>query len=161
MRINTLLAVLSAVVFSVVLFGCKEQTAEIGKKAPDIAAFDLQGNQAELNRFRGKTLLMSFWSGTCGVCVAELKTLEKMAGEYPGKVEIVAINIDGENADIQSLLTKQKISLPVLKDQLKITGERYGVTGTPTSFVISPEGNIQAKYEGLIPEETLQKLFKG
>lgn len=161
MRINSLLSLLSTVVFSVVLFGCKEQTAEIGKPAPDIAAFDLQGNKAELNRFRGKTLLMSFWSGTCGVCMAELKSLEKLAVEYPGKVEILAINIDGENADTQAVLAKRKIRLPVLKDQMKITGERYGVMGTPTSFIISPEGNIQAKYEGLIPEETLQTLFKG
>lgn len=161
MRINSLLSVLSAVVFSVVLSGCKEQTAEIGKKAPDIAVFDLQGNKTELNRFRGKTLLMSFWSGTCGVCVAELKSLEKMATEYPDKVEILAINIDGESADTQAVVSKQKIGLPVLKDQMKITGERYGVTGTPTSFIISPEGNIQAKYEGLIPEEVLHTLFKG
>ncbi|ABR75021.1 thioredoxin [Actinobacillus succinogenes] len=161
MRIKSLFPVLSAVVFSAILFGCKEQTAEIGKQAPDIAVFDLQGNKTELNQFHGKTLLMSFWSGNCGVCVAELKSLEKMAAEYPDKVEILAINIDGENADTQAVVIKQKIGLPVLKDQMKITGERYGVTGTPTSFVISPEGNIQAKYEGLIPEQTLQKLFKG
>ncbi|RKW36785.1 MAG: TlpA family protein disulfide reductase, partial [Moraxella sp.] len=50
---------------------------------------------------------------------------------------------------------------PVIKDQMKITAERYQLMGTPTSFVINPEGKIQAKYEGAIPSNDLDKLFKG
>ena len=158
---NKLFRTLSAVVFALVLSACHEQRAEIGKTAPELAAFDLQGNKAELNQWQGKNVLLTFWSGTCGVCVAELGELDKMAQQHPNKVQILAINVDGENADTQAIIEKRKIHLPVLKDQLKMTGERYGVIGTPTSFIIDRQGKIQAKFEGLIPKDELQKLFNG
>ena len=158
---NRLRCAISAVIFSLCLVACKEQTAEIGKAAPDFATFDLQGNKVELSQWEGKKLLVSFWSETCGICIAELTELDKMAQTYPEQVQVIAINIDGEYANTQAIIEKRKIHLPVLKDQLKMTGERYGVIGTPTSFVIDQQGNIQAKFEGLIPKDELQKIFNG
>jgi len=86
---------------------------------------------------------------------------EKLAEENPGKVSLIAINVDGDKMDTKAIVAKRELHLPVIKDQMKITAERYQLMGTPTSFVISPEGNIQAKYEGAIPEDDLTKLFKG
>jgi len=42
---------------------------------------------------------------------------------------------------------------------MKITAERYQLVGTPTSFVIDPSGKVIYKFEGLLPEEELQRLF--
>ncbi|WP_109078508.1 TlpA family protein disulfide reductase [Aggregatibacter kilianii] len=148
---------ISAVVFFSV--SCKEETAQIGQPAPEIAAFDLQGNKAELSDWRGKTLLINFWSETCGACIVELKTLQQWAEKYPNHVQLVAMNIDGENADTQAIVSKRQLSLPVFKDQMKITAERYQLVGTPTSFVIAPNGKLLHKFEGLLSENDLQQLF--
>ena len=113
------LLAISAVIFGSV--SCKDEVAAIGQKAPDIAAYDLQGKEVKLDDWKG-TRLLTFWSETCGRCVAELKEFEKLAEANPDKVQLI---------------------------------------GTTTSFVITPEGNIQAKYEGAIPAEDLDKLFKG
>ena len=59
------------------------------------------------------------------------------------------------------MVEKRQLTLPVIKDQLKITAERYQLVGTPTSFVIDSDGKIQAKYEGAIPPAELDKLFAG
>ncbi len=141
MRTNKLLKLvaISAVIFGAV--SCKDEIASVGQKAPDIAAYDLQGNPANLENWKGTRLLI-FWSETCGRCIAELKEFEKLAEENPGKVSLIAINVDSDKMDTKAV-------------------ERYQLIGTPTSFVISPEGNIQAKYEGKIPEDDLTKLFKG
>ena len=146
-----------------VIFGsvsCKDEVAAIGQKAPDIAAYDLQGKEVKLDDWKG-TRLLTFWSETCGRCVAELKEFEKLAEANPNKVQLIAINVDGDKVDTRAVVAKRQLTLPVIKDQLKITAERYQLIGTPTSFVITPEGNIQAKYEGAIPAEDLDKLFKG
>lgn len=45
-------------------------------------------------------------------------------------------------------MDKHEFHLPVIKEQMKITAERYQLIGTQTSFVISSRGKIQAKYEG-------------
>ena len=152
------LLTISAVIFGSV--SCKDEVAAIGQKAPDIAAYDLQGKEVKLDDWKG-TRLLTFWSETCGRCVAELKEFEKLAEENPGKVSLIAINVDSDKMDTKAVVAKRELHLPVIKDQIKITAERYQLIGTPTSFVISPEGNIQAKYEGKIPEDDLTKLFKG
>ncbi|AKD41270.1 TPA: TlpA family protein disulfide reductase [Pasteurella multocida] len=142
--------------------GCKEDIAVIGKQAPEIAVFDLAGTQRSLNEGKGKTILLNFWSETCGVCIAELKTFEQLLQSYPqNNLHIIAINVDGDKADTQALVKKREISLLVVKDQLKITAERYQLVGTPTSFVIDPEGKILYKFEGLIPAQDLHLFFKG
>ncbi|MDU5698119.1 MAG: TlpA disulfide reductase family protein [Haemophilus parainfluenzae] len=140
------LLAISAVIFGSV--SCKDEVAAIGQKAPDIAAYDLQGKEVKLDDWKG-TRLLTFWSETCGRCV------------NPNKVQLIAINVDGDKVDTKAVVVKRQLTLPVIKDQLKITAERYQLIGTPTSFVITPEGNIQAKYEGAIPAADLDKLFKG
>ena len=148
---------ISAVVFFSV--SCKEESAQIGQPAPEIAAFDLQGNKASLSDWQGKTVLINFWSETCGACITELRTLQQWAEKYPNQVQLVAMNIDGEKADTQAIVTKRQLTLPIFKDQMKITAERYQLVGTPTSFVIDPSGKVIYKFEGLLPEEELQHLF--
>ena len=148
---------ISAVVFFSV--SCKEESVQIGQPAPEIAAFDLQGNKASLSDWQGKTVLINFWSETCGACIAELRTLQQWAEKYPNQVQLVAMNIDSEKADTQAIVTKRQLTLPIFKDQMKITAERYQLVGTPTSFVIDPSGKVIYKFEGLLPEEELQRLF--
>lgn len=149
---------ISAVIFGTV--SCNDDTAAIGKPAPALAAYDLQGNPAELNQWQG-TRLLTFWSETCGMCVAELKALEQMAENSPNAIQLIAINVDGDKADTQAVVIKRDLHSAVIKDQMKITAERYQLVGTPTTFVIDEKGNIQAKYEGKIPQADLDKLFKG
>lgn len=89
--------------------GCKEDIAVIGKQAPEIAVFDLVGTQRSLNEGKGKTILLNFWSETCGVCIAELKTFEQLLQSYPqNNLHIIAINVDGDKADTQALVKKEK-----------------------------------------------------
>ena len=148
---------ISAVIFFSV--SCKEESVQIGQPAPEIAAFDLQGNKASLSDWQGKTVLINFWSETCGACIAELRTLQQWVEKYPNQVQLVAMNIDGEKTDTQAIVTKRQLTLPIFKDQMKITAERYQLVGTPTSFVIDPSGKVIYKFEGLLPEEELQRLF--
>ncbi|MGC7590109.1 TlpA family protein disulfide reductase [Bisgaard Taxon 46] len=166
MKIKSFLTVLlhfcllSAVSFS--LISCKDESAEIGQPAPEIAAFDLQGNTVSLAQYKGKTTILNFWSETCGMCIAELKQFEQLMKQYPThNLHIIAINIDGEQAKTQDVVNKREITLPIVKDQLKITAERYKLIGTPSSFVIDPEGKILYKFESLIPDDFLHLLFQG
>lgn len=147
---------LSAVIFSTV--SCKEEKATLGHIAPELAAYDLQGKQVNLKDWQG-TRLLTFWSETCGHCMAELKTFEQLNEAYPNKVRLIAINVDGENMDTNAVVAKHQLTQSVIKDQMKITAERYQLVGTPTSFIIDDKGYIQAKFEGKIPQQELEKLF--
>ncbi|TCP92202.1 thiol-disulfide isomerase/thioredoxin [Cricetibacter osteomyelitidis] len=159
MKLNKILTALLLSAVSLGLISCNDQTAQVGKPAPELAAFDLQGNAVSLENIKGNTTLLIFWSETCGICVAELKEFQQMAEKHPNKIKLLAINVDGEKADTQAVVNKRHLTLPVVKDQLKITAERYQLQGTPTSFLIGADGIIQQKFEGKIEKNELEHLF--
>ncbi|OOF44547.1 thioredoxin [Rodentibacter trehalosifermentans] len=148
---------ISAVIFNTL--SCKEEKATVGHIAPELAAYDLQGNPVSLKDWQG-TRLLTFWSETCGHCMAELKAFEQLNAAYPNQVQLIAINVDGEKRDTNAVVAKHQLTQSVIKDQMNITAERYQLIGTPTSFIIDGKGYIQAKFEGKIGQETLDKLFK-
>lgn len=147
---------LSAVSF--LMISCKEETAKIGKQAPTLAAFDLIGNPLSLPH-SNIPLILTFWSESCSVCLAELQQFSKLSQQYPDKLQLLAINIDGEKADTAKTVDKYQLTMPIGKDQLHISAERYQVIGTPTSFLIQ-QGKILAKYEGLIPSQEITTLLR-
>lgn len=153
------LILLSMVVLGLV--SCKEEIAKVGGPAPALAVYNLQDKPVSLSDFPHKTILINFWSQSCGMCIVELQTLQKFEKKYPNSVQVIAINTDGDKGDIPAVMKKRHISLLVVKDQMKITAERYKLVGTPTSYVINPEGKIIYKFESIIPENDLEKIFKG
>ncbi|WP_058910065.1 TlpA family protein disulfide reductase [Entomohabitans teleogrylli] len=141
------------------LSGCKEEKLAIGETAPALAAFDLRGQEASLQRWQGKGVYLNFWSANCGGCLAEMDSLETLSKQWGDKVVVVAVNTDPPAVNIDALLAKHQISYPVVRDQLNITQERYQVIGTPTSFLIDGQGRVLAMHQGMRKPAALQETF--
>lgn len=142
------------------LAGCKEERVSIGGKAPALAAFDLQGHAAELAQWRGKPVYLTFWSSDCGGCAADMRTLQQLTDAYGDRLVVVAINTDPEQTDIGPFIATLRLSYPVVRDQMGITKERYQVKGTPTSFLLNPDGTVVEAHQGLRGETALTAMFK-
>ncbi len=154
---------LKSLIFAVSYFllsACNEQQATIGQPAPELAVFSLSGEKIKLQDVvQHKPLFITFWSETCGGCIAEMLELQRLQQIHPHTLDFLAINIDGKEADTAAVAQQRGITLPVVKDQLGITVERYQVIGTPTSFLISADGILQQKMEGF-DHESIEKLFE-
>ena len=122
--------------------------ATITGLAPDIELYDLSGKKVRLSDFRGKAVLLNFWSVSCPACLIELRSLESLAQQLSGKpFALLAITSDSRRV-IKEFLQKTELKLPVYFDT---TGEaylRYGVMFLPTSFVIDPQGRLVDKVFG-------------
>lgn len=139
---------------------CQEQQAVIGEKAPDITAFNLKGEQVHLDVANNKIGLLTFWSESCGVCIAELKQLQSFEQQHPQQIKIIAINIDGEGADTAAVVKKHNLDqVLVVKDQLKITADKYHLVGTPTTYILDKNGVILHRFEGKSPFSKLEQLL--
>ena len=65
------------------------------KPAPDFSLKDLDGKQVSLSDFRGKVVMLIFWTTWCGPCRAELKALQALEDRY-GKdgAVLLAVSVD-------------------------------------------------------------------
>ncbi|AKJ42151.1 TlpA family protein disulfide reductase [Pragia fontium] len=144
---------------TLLLSACKEEKASVGAPAPTLAAYDLQGNQVSLTQWKGKYVYLNFWASNCGGCLVEMPTLEKLSQSHRDNIVVVGINTDREEANIQTLLQDRQVTFPNVRDQMAITQERYQVIGTPTSFLIDPEGKLLAQYVGMMNEPQLKAIF--
>lgn len=144
---------------TVLISGCKEEKLAVGKPAPALATFDLQGRESGLERWQGKAVYLNFWSADCGGCLAEMDTLEALSKKWRDNVVVVAVNTDPDTVRLEDLLAKHQVSYPVLRDQLKITQERYQVIGTPTSVLIDPQGRVLEMHQGMRKAPELDATF--
>ena len=146
-------------VLLVLLSGCKEEKLAKGEPAPALAAFDMFGKDVSLESWKGKGIYLNFWSSSCGGCLAEMDTLQALSKKYGDNVVVVAVNTDPDSVDINALLVKHQITYPVVRDQLKITQERYKVIGTPTSVTIDSQGRVLDLHQGVRKPAELQDTF--
>ena len=51
----------------------------LGQPAPDLVARDLKGENVRLSEHRGEIVVVSFWSGACNTCRAQLEALDRIA----------------------------------------------------------------------------------
>ena len=121
-----------------------------GKPAPAIKLETLEHQRFYLNQHRGKPVVLMFWDTSCEVCKRELVELEKLRKSLgSARVVMASVCSDPENIDLaRSMVAGLSISLPTLLDHGAAVTATYGVKAFPTTFVISPGGQIIFVREG-------------
>ena len=115
------------------------------ESAPDIRLVSLDGRELRLPDYRGRPLLVTFWSTTCTSCVAEIPHLIELYRELgPRGLEIIAIAMahDPPNQVLEmrkSLRMPYPVTLDIHADAARAFGD---IRVTPTSFLIGPDGRI-------------------
>lgn len=70
-----------------------------GEAGPAVSFTAPGGKTVTLADFKGKPLLLNLWATWCGPCVAEMPTLDAVAGTLKGKVQVVAVSQDLQGAE--------------------------------------------------------------
>ncbi|MET1031806.1 thiol-disulfide oxidoreductase ResA [Domibacillus tundrae] len=161
---TAILAVLAGlVVYALYTNVTKESRGNLaaGEKAPDFVLTDLNGETHQLSDYEGKGVFLNFWGTWCEPCKEEMPHMEKLAKEYEGQVEILAVNVGESNFQVNNFAKQYGLTFPIAIDSGKEVMDTYGVDPLPTTFMIKPDGTIdQIVIGGLIQEEQVRALFE-
>jgi peroxiredoxin len=124
------------------------------KKAPDFKLKDIKGHDVSLESYRGKVVVLNFWTKTCNPCMEEMPEISDLAKILKSKddVAVVTVSTDDtakEAADILKAVLKEEPPFQVLidPDAKNVTG-KYGTTLYPETWVIDKNGVIRARFDG-------------
>ena len=146
-------------------------TKPIGQPAPEVTLRDLDGKDATLSQYKGKVVLVNFWATWCEPCQVEIPWLIEIQQKYADKgFTILGIDVDDEGKDaVVPFVAKERFNVngqklpmnyPILLGNDATAGKFGGLLGYPTSFLISRDGKIEKKVQGLISYEELTKAIE-
>ena len=152
--------VLVVFVVSYALFGLNVSAADPVEEVPlfpNIAFTALDGSrQLDLESFRGRPVLMTFWASWCGPCRQELPELQKLYAELADEgFELVTINTDNSAVIGARFLQKYNIDVPVYRID-RATQAGLGLASLPTNVLLDREGRpvmILRGYSPAVPDE--------
>ncbi len=135
--------------------GPSDETAWIGKQAPDFELRTVDGELVHLAALRGKVVVLDFWATWCGSCLEEIPPLEKLQTEA-APAKMVILGVSGEDAKVvREWREKNERSFRTLVGADKIAKD-FGVGPIPTLVVIDPQGVIVKYVVGFDSERQLR-----
>jgi thiol-disulfide isomerase/thioredoxin len=117
--------------------------------APDFKLTALDGQQLTIAALQGKVVFLNFWATWCGPCRAEIPDLIALQDRYKGRLQIIGLNVDDEEADIQKYVDETGINYPVVMTSNDVRIQFGGIPALPTSFVLDTAGRVVQKHVGL------------
>ena len=115
------------------------------------AVTDEHGKPFKLDSLRGRPLLINFWASWCAPCIAEMPSLQIAAERLqPDGIDVMLISLDrgGINKALP-VLRASGVTTPRLGfDPTAALSREMGVTGLPTSFLLSADQQRCTVYVG-------------
>ncbi|MFF4578042.1 NHL domain-containing thioredoxin family protein [Streptomyces sp. NPDC001389] len=111
------------------------------------------GKDLKLADFRGRTLILDFWTFCCINCLHVLDELRELEEKHRDTVVIIGVHSpkfvhEADHAAVVDAVERYEVHHPVLDDPELATWKQYAVRAWPTLVVIDPEGYVVAQHAG-------------
>lgn len=136
--------------------------------APSARFTTITGKKIDLASLHGKPVIVTFWATDCSGCIKEIPHLIELYNQYhPKGLEIIAVAMyyDPPNHVVAMSKAKQLPYDVALDLKAELAWSFGQVQLTPTTFLISPAGNIVMRKTGVFNianmKQRIENLLQG
>ncbi len=148
----------SAVLSACLLFS----SAASAEQVANFSFQDIYGKRHQFSDYRGKWVIVNYWSTYCGPCLQEIPALKSITSRYRDKVVVLGMDA-GETAipAMRQFIRQKGINYTVVPTQDSTMFALGLIYGVPTTYIVSPQGQIIDTHMGVISAQQLQGYIEG
>ena len=129
---------------------------QLNEPAPDFELPDLQGGCHKLSDFRGKIIIVNFWSAECPHSERTDRYLLTLLENWGSEVVMLSIASNrNESAQMLAEAAESRRIPKLLIDSENIVADLYEAVTTPHAFLIDREGIL--RYRGAVDNITFRR----
>lgn len=111
------------------------------------------GKEFTLADFRGRIVILDFWTFCCVNCLHVLDELRELEEKHRDSVVVIGVHSpkfvhEAEHEAVTDAVERYGVEHPVLDDPELATWKQYAVRAWPTLVVVDPEGYVVAQHAG-------------
>ena len=127
--------------------------------APNFTLLDTEGNNVSLSDYKGKVVIINFWTTWCGPCRYEIPDLVQLYDKYNQDLIVLGISLDYDGPAVVPQFEERigGVNYQLLYGNNNISNLYGGVTGVPTTFIIDRNMQVFKKYLGYRSPEVIEK----
>jgi thiol-disulfide isomerase/thioredoxin len=118
-------------------------------EAFNFSASGFKGGTISNANFRGKVLLVLFWSTWCKPCTEDLPQLRALYDRYRGNgFEVLGVNLDVAKEPVAGYVAEHKVPWPQVYEPGGLDSPpalKFGIISLPTMFLIGPDGKVLSR----------------
>lgn len=130
--------------------------------AVDMSFKTLDGKESMLSDHLGKWVIVNYWATWCPPCREEMPELQAYHdNHFETDGLVIGLNTEVINErEIESFLEDYFVTYPNARVGPVSRTELGDVPGLPTTFLVSPEGNIEARQVGGVTREMIERFIE-
>ena len=116
-------------------------------KPIELAGKGLDGQPLDVSKFRGKTLVVLFWTGAAEAGRRDLPDLLKVQ-QKAKDLEVLGVCLDVDKPAVETFLKANALPWPEIYEPKGMDGElanQFGIISLPTMFLVDPQGKVLSR----------------
>lgn len=112
--------------------------------APDFTLPRLAGGTIAMKDFRGRPVIVNFWTTWCQPCLVEMPALDRLYRANRGRgLVVLGISLDRSEDVVAQFVRQMDITFPIALDPEWQVADRFRVLGLPGTFVVGADGLVK------------------
>lgn len=132
--------------------------------AKDFHVYDKDGNEIKLSDYKGKAVVINFWSSYYESSTEEIPNIVEAINDYKDEVEFLMINLSPNDEETKEKALKyiqeNNFNINPLFDDHGDVALAYKVTSLPRTIFVDKDGYIQKSSKGVLTKEYLDDQIR-